>query len=89
VHPVTHVVIVGDESSTRALRLAVRRTYRPRRVLTWLRPHEDTSRLPPALQAALDGRSPRVYVCVGAQCAAPTDTVEETIATLSSFSTGI
>ncbi len=85
--PAAHVVIVGaaDDATARDLTLTARRTYRPRKVLTWLTPGGNATGLPAPLRAMLDGRSPRAYVCAGAACAAPTDDPAELEATITTF----
>ncbi len=86
VAPVTHVVIVGGEDAV-ALDLvrAAHATYRPRKVVRRLAPAAAIDDLPTHLAAMLDGASPRAYVCVGTQCAAPTSTPKELETTLRSF----
>jgi uncharacterized protein YyaL (SSP411 family) len=84
--PVTHVVVVGgDDPAARALRRAARATYRPRRVVRFLAPGTAPPGLPPVLQAMLDGRSPRAYVCAGTACAPPVETPEALGETLAEF----
>ena len=86
-HPAAHVVVVGDPGApeTSALWRAARVTYRPRKVLTLLGSAAPRSQLPAPLQAMMDGKVPRAYVCVGQHCGPPADSagaLEETIATL-------
>ena len=73
-NPTTHVVVVaGDDDRGRALRRAARTAYRPRKIITPLAPGAPADGLPPAVRAALDGKVPRAYVCVGTTCHAPLD----------------
>jgi uncharacterized protein YyaL (SSP411 family) len=70
--PAAHVVVVaGDDPAGRALRLAARRGYRPRKVLTLLRPGAPAGGLPAPVRAMLDGQVPRAYLCVGTSCRPP------------------
>jgi uncharacterized protein YyaL (SSP411 family) len=86
VMPATHVVIVGDDDAqTAELRSVARRMYRPRKVVRWLRPGAPATHLPEPMQAMLDGRAPRAYVCAGTQCAPPAADAAALGETLSSF----
>ncbi len=86
VMPAVHVVVVGeDDDATRELRRVARNTYRPRKVLRWLRPGDTAEGLPEAVRAMVDGQAPRAYVCAGTQCAAPVSTAAELAETLRTF----
>ncbi len=84
VRHVCHIVIVGHDDA-RELHATARRVYRPRKVITRLRPSESSDHLPHALRAMVDGSSPRAYVCCGTSCAAPVQTTEQLKATLRTF----
>ncbi len=88
--PLTHVVVVGeDDEATMRLHRAARAAFRPRKVLTRLAPDATSrNRLPPVLQAMLDGAAPRAYVCAGTQCAAPMTAPDALTRTLATFGLG-
>lgn len=71
------------------LHRAARAAFRPRKVLTRLAPDATSrNRLPPVLQAMLDGAAPRAYVCAGTQCAAPMTAPDALTRTLATFGLG-
>jgi uncharacterized protein YyaL (SSP411 family) len=78
-HPPTHLVITGSEGDPVAgelHRLALRAVL-PRRVVRRLLPDEAPEGLPPELKAMLrSGPGPRAYLCRGARCEAPVDSVD-------------
>jgi uncharacterized protein YyaL (SSP411 family) len=82
-NPATHVVVVAPaDARGAALRRAARRGYRPRKVVSLLRPDAPTTGLPAAIRAMLDGASPRAFVCVGTECHAPVDSPDALLALL-------
>jgi uncharacterized protein YyaL (SSP411 family) len=87
VRPLCHVVVVGGEEA-RPLVATVRRVYRPRKVLTWMRDGSGAAHLPEAMRAMLDGTTPRAYVCYGNTCAPPVGTQAELETTLRTFGVG-
>jgi uncharacterized protein YyaL (SSP411 family) len=83
-NPACHVVIVGGEDARELVAMA-RRTYRPRKVLTWLEKDANADHLPDAMRAMLDGATPRAYVCSDNACAQPVSTSEELADTIRTF----
>lgn len=76
--PATHLVVVpSDDDEGRALLRVARAAYRPRKVLTILPPGTDLEGLPAPVRAAMDGATPRAYVCVGTRCAPPCSSAAE------------
>ncbi len=86
-HPAAHVVVVGAPTDpvARELTLAARRTYRPRKIITRLAPHDSKDALAAPLRAMLDGAHPRAYLCAGQACTAPTADPAELAGILAEF----
>jgi hypothetical protein len=81
--PATHLVVVaGDDPEGRALRSAARAGFRPRKLLTLLRPGSPAHAVPAPLQAMLDGASPRAYICVGTTCRPPISNADQLLEAL-------
>lgn len=78
-HPPTHLVIVegtgpGDPELAQEMHRAALRTFAPRRVVQLVR--AGGSAAPPAVEAMQKAASgTRGYLCVGASCRAPADSV--------------
>lgn len=86
-NPVVHVVIAGDpeDPRVRELHRAARSAYRPRKLVTFMRPGQPGTRLPEPLRGAAEGRAPQAYVCTDRECAPPASSASELVATLASL----
>ncbi len=86
-HPASHVVIVGEhgDEATDMLHLEARRNYRPRKVISILRPGTSTGALPPGLSDMIEAEWPRAYLCTAGACAPPATTAQELAHTMATF----
>jgi uncharacterized protein len=79
-HPVTHLVIVGDRDDIIAgqMHREALAGFQPRRVVQWIAPADAASRTLPAALAGMVtvAKAPRAYCCTGPVCGPPADDLD-------------